>query len=107
MTHVWPKSPQAPPSAEPCGVVHLADEVVAAGQPYGRRKSNLGEPPAAPAAPAAVVDETVCELCGVCQAVCPTEAIALTEVAVRVNGEACCGCGACVEACPSGAITLT
>lgn len=104
MTHVWPKTPQASPSAEPCGVVRLADEVVPAGQPYGPRKSKVGEPHAAPAT---VVDETVCELCGVCQAVCPTAAIVLDEVAARVNAEACCGCGACVEACPTGAIALT
>ena len=56
--------------------------------------------------PVACVDEETCTLCGACQAVCPTEAITLGEVAVRVNAEACCGCGACVEVCPKGAIGL-
>ncbi len=54
----------------------------------------------------ASVDEAACTLCGVCQTVCPTEAITLGETAVTVNAEACRGCGACVEACPRGAIRL-
>ena len=54
----------------------------------------------------ACVDEKACTPCGACQAVCPTEAITLGEVAVRVNAEVCCGCGACVEVCPNGAISL-
>ncbi len=58
------------------------------------------------ATPVAYVDEQACKLCGACQAVCPTEAITLGEVAVRVNAEVCCGCGACVEVCPNGAIRL-
>ncbi|MBN2560242.1 MAG: 4Fe-4S binding protein [Phycisphaerae bacterium] len=62
--------------------------------------------PAGTVRPVARVDEQACTPCGACQAVCPTEAIALGEVAVRVNAELCRGCGACVEACPSGAIRL-
>ena len=58
------------------------------------------------ATPVANVDEEACILCGACQAACPTEAIMLGEVAVRVNTELCCGCGACVGACPNGAIRL-
>ena len=54
----------------------------------------------------AVVDEAACTPCGACQAVCPTEAITLAEVSVKVNADACCGCGACTEVCPSGAMTL-
>ena len=58
------------------------------------------------AMPVACVDEKACTPCGACQAVCPTEAITLGEVAVRVNADLCCGCGACVEVCPNGAIRL-
>ena len=57
-------------------------------------------------APVAYVDEEACTLCGACQAVCPTEAITVGEVAVRVNAGLCCGCGACVEVCPTEAIRL-
>ncbi len=56
--------------------------------------------------PVAYVDEQRCTLCGACQAMCPTEAIALGQDAVRVNADLCCGCGACVEVCPNEAIRL-
>ncbi len=58
------------------------------------------------ATPVAHVDEGACELCGACQAVCPTEAISFGDTAVKVSAEACCGCGACVEACPNDAINV-
>ena|GEM_PF-474247 len=57
--------------------------------------------------PVACVDEEACTPCGACQAVCPTEAISLGEVAVKVNAKLCCGCGACVEVCPNGAVRLS
>ncbi len=62
--------------------------------------------PSRDAIPVAHVDEETCTLCGVCQDVCPTEAISLGDTAVKVSKEACCGCGACVNVCPSGAIRI-
>ena len=57
-------------------------------------------------APVAYVDEQTCTLCGACQTVCPNEAIALGQNAVKVNADLCCGCGACVDVCPNKAIRL-
>jgi ferredoxin len=74
--------------------------------PMAETPSALMSPPSRKATPVACVDEKACTPCGACQAVCPTEAITLGDVAVRVNAELCCGCGACVEVCPNSAITL-
>ena len=51
------------------------------------------------------VDAAVCTGCGICEAVCPTGAIAVSETAV-IDEDACTGCGICVRECPVGAITL-
>jgi anaerobic sulfite reductase subunit C len=46
----------------------------------------------------------VCTFCGVCQAVCPTKAITLSEDgrALIIDRELCIGCGDCIVSCPSG-----
>jgi len=54
---------------------------------------------------AAVVDEEKCVGCGVCEDVCPQEAITVYDVA-RVNAELCTECGVCVNECPNEAISL-
>lgn len=61
---------------------------------------------ASPSHLVARIDEDACVLCEACQTACPTEAIAMGEIAFEVNAEACSGCGACVEACPADAISL-
>ena len=76
------------------------------GRQRGPVRSYGDEAHADRAGPIAVVDQTVCEQCGACQAICPTEAISLAGAVVKVNTEVCCGCGACVEVCLGGAITL-
>ena len=54
----------------------------------------------------AVVDSNKCTGCGICEDVCPVNAI-------KVNGQAlvqpglCAGCGLCVGECPNNAIILT
>jgi len=53
----------------------------------------------------AVVDSEKCTGCGICEDVCPANAIEVNEQAV-VNDEACTGCAVCVSECPNGAIIL-
>ena len=70
-----------------------------------------------------VVDEEICAGCGVCEAICPVEAIELTEETVPVVtfgvttvvcgtkkvakvGDGCIGCGSCASYCPSSAMSL-
>jgi Fe-S-cluster-containing hydrogenase component 2 len=54
----------------------------------------------------AKVNEDLCMGCGVCEEVCPTDAITMEGEVARVNGELCTGCGECVEVCPADAVTL-
>jgi dissimilatory sulfite reductase (desulfoviridin) alpha/beta subunit len=45
-----------------------------------------------------------CTFCGVCAAVCPTKAIAMSEDhrTLTVDRSLCIGCGDCITSCPSG-----
>jgi heterodisulfide reductase subunit A len=54
----------------------------------------------------AKVDEDLCSGCGVCEVVCPYNAITVDkeEKLSHINPALCKGCGACAAACPSGAI---
>ncbi|MFA4964812.1 MAG: FAD-dependent oxidoreductase [Thermoleophilia bacterium] len=57
----------------------------------------------------AASDPSVCIACGVCEAVCPQGAVALTHGAVahsEVDPNSCRGCGICAAECPTGAIQL-
>jgi ferredoxin len=54
----------------------------------------------------AVVDSGKCAGCGICEDVCPANAIKVNGQAI-VNAEACTGCAVCVMECPNGAIILT
>jgi len=55
----------------------------------------------------AVIDESICSGCGICNPLCPYSAISLDEEkkVSRINDALCKGCGTCVAACPSDAIT--
>jgi coenzyme F420-reducing hydrogenase delta subunit/heterodisulfide reductase subunit C len=67
-----------------------------------------------PPGPVAVVDETACSGCGVCERACPYEALSLVTKEVegeerqvsQVNKTLCMTCGICAAACPLGAITV-
>jgi len=49
--------------------------------------------------------EAECNACNVCQEICPTAAIAVSQAAqVQLDLGACISCGLCVESCPTGTI---
>ena len=58
----------------------------------------------------ASVDEDACSGCGICELLCPFQAIELQprddKRVSHVNEALCKGCGTCGAACPSGAITM-
>jgi heterodisulfide reductase subunit A len=58
----------------------------------------------------AVVNEDECSGCGVCEVLCPFQAIELQlkddRIVSHVNEALCKGCGTCGAACPSGAIAM-
>lgn len=52
------------------------------------------------------IKREMCLRCGGCVAVCPTEALNLTENGLVVDEEECIDCGNCEKVCPVGAITV-
>ena len=52
------------------------------------------------------VDGEKCAGCGVCEGVCPVEAIRVSDGVARVDQDRCNECQACVEACPNEAILV-
>ncbi|PNX51640.1 MAG: 4Fe-4S ferredoxin, partial [Thermoplasmata archaeon M9B2D] len=63
-------------------------------------------------APVACVNEDLCSGCGVCEKICPYNAIEMVAISTdgkegrvsRIIEGVCKGCGSCTAACPSGAI---
>ncbi|MCL5883942.1 MAG: 4Fe-4S binding protein [Deltaproteobacteria bacterium] len=49
-------------------------------------------------------EESCCNFCGICEAICPTKAIVLSAGDGRlvIDPALCIGCGDCVTSCPSG-----
>jgi ferredoxin len=54
---------------------------------------------------AAVVDGEKCTACGLCEDVCPEQAITVDDVA-RADDNRCIESGLCVDVCPNDAISL-
>ncbi len=50
------------------------------------------------------VDESLCDICGTCVAICPADAIRVSEFRVEILPELCVRCGACAVVCPTRAI---
>ncbi|CAC11657.1 ferredoxin 2[4Fe-4S] related protin [Thermoplasma acidophilum] len=51
------------------------------------------------------VDRNLCNYCGACVGMCPTDAIWLDETVIKIHEEKCIECGFCIVGCPTGAIT--
>jgi len=51
------------------------------------------------------IDQALCDICGTCVAVCPVDAISVTEFLVIINQEKCIQCGNCEQVCPAKAIS--
>ena len=52
------------------------------------------------------VDLEKCTGCGICEEVCPVEAIKVENEKAKVDNEECVDCGTCVEECPEDALSL-
>ena len=46
-----------------------------------------------------------CDICGTCVAVCPADAIYVSEFEVTIDNEKCIDCLKCLIVCPERAIT--
>ena len=51
------------------------------------------------------VNEQLCDICGACVAVCPVDAIRVSEHRVHIDNDVCISCGACETVCPTKAIS--
>jgi len=52
------------------------------------------------------IDGDLCSGCGLCEEVCPTDTISLTEGKATASGEQCISCGHCAAVCPQEAIRV-
>ena len=53
-----------------------------------------------------IINNTICNGCGLCVPVCPDQTIILEAGRATIRGEKCMECGHCLAACPQGAITI-
>lgn len=54
----------------------------------------------------AEVEPSGCTACGICEDICPMEAIRMTDDVAGIDEQKCIGCGVCADQCPSSAIQL-
>lgn len=101
-TREGPPPPTAPPSTEHAALQQEAEQLQGRLDAI-RARLEAAEPTAV--RNVAVVDHSVCRLCGVCEEACPRGAIRMTEQ-IEVDRTRCTGCGVCVGLCPAGAVHL-
>jgi len=46
----------------------------------------------------------LCDICGTCVAVCPVDAITVSEFIVEIDNDICTSCLNCLKVCPAKAI---
>jgi ferredoxin len=51
------------------------------------------------------VDRGLCNYCGACVGMCPTDAIFMDDTVIEIHEDKCIKCGFCVIGCPTAAIT--
>jgi len=54
----------------------------------------------------AVVDNDLCDECGLCMPLCPPEAIHLSRRGLTVDPVTCTGCVKCIAPCPVRALRM-
>jgi ferredoxin hydrogenase large subunit len=52
-----------------------------------------------------LINHDTCDICDVCTAVCPANAIRMDHFRWYLDVQACNGCQKCIEVCPLGALT--
>ena len=50
------------------------------------------------------INRELCDICGTCVAVCPADAIVVSEFRVDIDNEKCTNCLNCLKVCPIKAI---
>ena len=53
-----------------------------------------------------VLDAGLCNVCGICDMVCPDSAVHAADTVYVIDYDYCKGCGLCAHECPTGAITM-
>lgn len=94
-----------------CGTAHspkFIDESIAQAQAAASRAlAILTQEELKAGGPVCTVSAGRCSGCGLCQQVCPYQAIAFRDEGIAVVNQALCkGCGVCVSSCRSGALDL-
>lgn len=52
------------------------------------------------------IDMDLCDFCGMCQKVCPVDAISILKNSIDFDEDLCIYCHACVKVCPQKALTI-
>jgi ferredoxin len=52
------------------------------------------------------VNNELCDRCGTCIGVCPSNALLLLSTSLVIDTVRCTGCSLCVKICPFGALSL-
>ncbi len=66
--------------------------------PYKKRLEKLIVKP--------IIDMDLCDLCGMCERVCPVDAISMFRDKINIDANSCIYCHACVKICPQKAIVI-
>lgn len=51
------------------------------------------------------INHELCDLCGTCVSVCPTDAIIVSEFKVNLDSQKCICCLNCLKVCPIKAVS--